>query len=359
MTTDAGQSHLKQVSHWKLYFVALIGLFLLAFIFSLNIGFSPIPFSNILAIIGKNTPFVGDFVDISGIPDFGSKEAIIIHLRMPRVVAGALVGMALSAAGVAYQGIFRNPMADPYVVGAMGGASVGAALAIVLGVGVSLLGVNTVPVFAFFGSLGAVFLVYTISRVGSKVPVMTLLLSGLAVTIFLSAVVTYLQTIAGDKLHALTFWIMGGLNYVEWTDVLTVFLFIIIGTVVIYLYARDLNILVLGEEQAQHLGVELEKVKRILLVAGALVTASAVSISGLIGFVGLVIPHLTRILIGPDHRILLPTSVVVGASFLMLCDAVARVIVAPSELPVGVITSIIGGPFFIYLLRRRKKGYTM
>jgi len=357
MEIDAGESHLRRVSHWKLYFVLLTGVLVLVFIFSLNIGFSHIPFENILKILAKNIPILGDLVDVSGISEV--QESIIIHIRMPRVLGGALVGVALAAAGVAYQGIFRNPMADPYTIGAMGGASFGAAVAIVLGIGVALLGVNTVPIFAFVGALGAVFLVYAISREGSRVPVTTLLLSGLTVTIFFNALVTYLKLIAGNKLHALTFWIMGGFTYTNWTDVTSILPFIIIGTAVIYLYARDLNILVLGEEQAQHLGVELEKVKKILLASGALMTAAAVSISGLIGFVGLIIPHLTRILIGPDHRILLPTSAIMGASFMMICDALARVIIAPSELPVGVITAVSGGPFFIYLLRRKRGGYTV
>ncbi len=357
MKTDAEESHLKRVSHWKLYFVLFVAVLIVVFIFCLNIGFSQIPFVNILKILAKNIPILGNMIETSGIPEV--QETIIIQLRLPRVLGGALVGVALSVAGVAYQGIFRNPMADPYTIGAMGGASLGAALAIVLGVGVAVFGLNTVPIFAFMGSLLAVFLVYNISRVGSRVPVTTLLLTGLAVTIFLSAIVTYLQTIAGDRLHALTFWIMGGLSYTKWSDILSVLPLIIIGSAVAYLYARDLNILVLGEEQAQHLGVELEKVKTILLASGALITAAAVYVSGLIGFIGLIIPHLTRILIGPDHRILLPTSAILGASFLMICDALARVVVAPAELPVGVVTSISGGPFFIYLLRRKKKGYTM
>jgi len=354
MKIDAGESHLRRVSHWKLYFVLLTGILLLVFIFSLNIGFSNIPFDNILKILAKNVPILGDFVEFSGFSEV--QESIIIHIRLPRVLGGALVGVALAVAGVAYQGIFRNPMADPYTIGAMGGASFGAAVAIVLGVGVALLGVNTVPIFAFIGALVSVFLVYAISREGPRVPITTLILSGLTVTIFFNALVTYLKLIAGDKLHALTFWIMGGFTYTNWTDVSTIFPLVIIGTVVVYLYARDLNILVLGEEQAQHLGVELEKVKKILLAAGALITAAAVSISGLIGFVGLIIPHLTRILIGPDHRILLPTSAIVGASFMMICDALARVIIAPTELPVGVITAVTGGPFFIYLLRRKSRG---
>jgi len=357
MKIDAGESHLRRVSHWKLYFVLLTGMLVLVFIFSLNIGFSHIPFDNILKILAKNVPILGDLVDFSGVSEV--QESIIIHIRLPRVLGGALVGVALAVAGVTYQGIFRNPMADPYTIGAMGGASFGAAVAIVLGVGVALLGVNTVPIFAFVGALGAVFLVYVISREGSRVPVTTLILSGLTVTIFFNALVTYLKLIAGDKLHALTFWIMGGFTYTNWTDVSSILPLIIIGTAIVYLYARDLNILVLGEEQAQHLGVELEKVKKILLASGALMTAAAVSISGLIGFVGLIIPHLTRILIGPDHRILLPTSAIVGASFMMICDALARVIIAPSELPVGVITAVSGGPFFIYLLRRKRRGYTV
>ena len=354
MKIDAGESHLRRVSHWKLYFVLLTGILLLVFIFSLNIGFSHIPFDNILKILAKNVPILGDFVEFSGFSEV--QESIIIHIRLPRVLGGALVGVALAVAGVAYQGIFRNPMADPYTIGAMGGASFGAAVAIVLGVGVALLGVNTVPIFAFIGALLSVFLVYAISREGPRVPITTLILSGLTVTIFFNALVTYLKLIAGERLHALTFWIMGGFTYTNWTDVSTIFPLVIIGTIVVYLYARDLNILVLGEEQAQHLGVELEKVKKILLAAGALITAAAVSISGLIGFVGLIIPHLTRILVGPDHRILLPTSAIVGASFMMICDALARVIIAPTELPVGVITAVTGGPFFIYLLRRKSRG---
>lgn len=357
MVIDAGESHLKRVSHWKLYFVLLTVVLVFVFIFCLNIGSIYIPFDNILKALAKNIPFLGNLVDTSAIPDFERNASIIIQYRMPRVLAGALVGVALSASGVAYQGIFRNPMADSYTIGAMGGASFGAAVAIVLGVGVDVLGVNTVPVFAFVGSLGAVLLVYVISREGSRVPVTTLILTGLTVTIFFNALVTYLKVIAGDKLHALTFWIMGGFTYANWTDVVTIFPLIILGTAVIYLYARDLNIVVLGEEQAQHLGIELEKMKKILLIIGALMTAAAVSVSGLIGFVGLIIPHLTRIIVGPDHRILLPTSAIVGASFMIVCDALSRVILAPSELPVGVITAISGGPFFIYLLRRKKGGY--
>ncbi|MDH5437654.1 MAG: iron chelate uptake ABC transporter family permease subunit [Candidatus Bathyarchaeota archaeon] len=347
----------ERVSRWKLMVIILAVALILTIVLSLNVGFAQIPFPTVLKILAKRIPFLGNLVDSSNVSYV--EETIIIQIRMPRILAGALVGVALAAAGVVYQGIFKNPMADPYVLGVSAGAAVGASLAIVLGIGFTLLSLSTVPISAFAGSLLAVFIVYNISRVGSRVPVTTLLLSGLAVSIFLSAIVAVLQVIAGERLHIIVFWLMGGFSYVEWKDVWAVLPLICLGTAVIYFYARDLNILALGEETAQHLGVDIEKVKKLLLVFGSLVTASAVSISGLIAFIGLVIPHITRIMIGPDHRILLPTSMIAGALFLVICDAVARVIVSPVELPVGVITALSGGPFFIYLLRKKKESYAI
>ena len=359
MSQETKSRPLKHVSHWKLYLVVLIIMFLLVLILALNFGYATIPFRDILQILAKNTPFIGNWLSPSGFSP--TDEIIIIQLRLPRVLSGALVGASLATAGAIYQGIFRNPMADPYIIGSMSGASLGAALVLVLGIGVSLFGVNTLQIFAFLGSLATVLLVYTISKSGSRVPVTMLLLTGIAVTYFQSGIVTFLQTIAGDKvLHGLTFWLIGSLSSTEkWADVWSVFPFLILGFLVAYFYARDLNILALGEDQAQHLGVEIERVKKILLVCATLMTAASVSISGLIGFVGLIIPHLTRLVVGPDHRILLPTSCIVGASYLMACDGIARVIMGSGEAPVGVITALAGGPFFIYLLRRKKRGYTM
>jgi len=359
MKTDSEIAHLRRVSHWKLYLAVLLIVFGIVFVLSLNLGYAPIPFSHILTILAKQVPILDNLVGSSNI--LPKHEVIIVQIRLPRVICGALVGAALAAAGVTYQGIFRNPMADPYVIGASTGASLGAALVIVLGVGVSLLGVNSLQILAFVGSLITVLLVYNISRVGSRVPVTTLLLTGIAVSLFQNAIVTFLKVIAEESLlHGLVFWIIGSLAPTEsWDKVFAILPFILIGTAVAYLYSRDLNILALGEDQAQHLGVEIEKVKTILLVSGALMTAAAVSISGLIGFVGLIIPHLTRVLVGPDHRVLLPTSAIVGASFLMICDALSRVVMGSGEAPVGVITALSGAPFFIYLLRRKRKGYTV
>jgi iron complex transport system permease protein len=348
-------SCLERVSHWKLYITSLMGLFVVTLVLSLNLGFSQISFSNISKILIKHTPILGSF---TGFPDISPvEETIIINIRLPRILGGAIAGAALSAAGVVYQGIFRNPMADPYVIGASAGAALGAACVIVFGFGFKLLGVNSISIFAFLGSLIVVLLVYNISRVGTRVPITNLLLSGIAVSIFLSSMVTFMQVIAGEKLHMLMFWLMGSFSYTEWKDVWSVLPLIAIGIGVTYIYTRDLNLLVLGDEEAQHLGVEVEKVKRILIVSGALVTASAVSVGGLIGFIGIIIPHLMRILIGPDHRALLPASVIFGASFLVICDSIARVAMSPAELPVGVITALSGAPFFLYLLRRKREGY--
>lgn len=352
-------THQRRVSHWKLYLIILTIVFVIALVLSLNLGYAQISFSDILKILTKQVPVINNLVDSSGVSP--TAEVIITQIRLPRVICGALVGAALATAGVIYQGIFRNPMADPYVIGALTGASLGAALVIILGVGISLLGVNTLQILAFVGAILTVLVVYNISRTGSRVPVTTLLLTGIAISLFQNAIVTFLKVIAEEKLlHGLTFWIIGSLSPTEsWRFVWSVLPFILIGIAVAYLFSRDLNILALGEDQAQHLGVEIERVKWILLISGALLTAAAVSISGPIVFVGLIIPHLTRVVIGPDHRVLLPTSAIVGASFLMICDAIARVVMGSGEAPVGVITAFSGAPFFIYLLRRKKKGYML
>ncbi len=345
----------KRTSQWKLILVLLIVALVITVILSLNIGYAPIPFQEVLAIIGKHVPFVNSLLGSSPIPH--ADEAIILQIRFPRIVAGALVGAALACAGVLYQGIFKNPMADSYVLGVSSGASVGASVCLVLGISFSLFGLGTIQVAAFIGALLTIFLVYNISRVGSRVPVTTLLLSGVAVSFFLAAVVYIMEVFAGNQLHAIVFWIIGGFSNVEWIQIWSILPFIVVGTVLAYFFARDLNMMAFGEDTAQHLGVNTERVKKLLLVFSSLITAAAVSISGPIMFVGLLIPHITRILIGPDHRILFPTSAIVGAIFLIACDATARVITGAVELPVGIITALAGGPFFIYLLRKKKQSY--
>jgi iron complex transport system permease protein len=282
---------------------------------------------------------------------------------LPRVIAGIGVGAALAASGVVYQGVFKNPMADSYVLGVSAGAAVGASASMLFGAGLSLFGFSIDVVAAFLGAVLAMFLVYNISRVGSRVPVTTLLLCGMAVNFFLYAIVALLEVIAGKDAIDIVFWLMGGFSNVTWIHISASLPFIIIGTVVSYFYARDLNLLAMGEDQAQHLGVNVEKVKQLLLVVASMVTAAAVSFSGLIGFVGVMVPHITRLVIGPDHRILFPASTIVGAIYLVICDALARVITTPGasarELPVGVITMLAGAVLFIILFTKKKQSYSI
>ena len=348
MTTNESQVHLMRPRRKPLLVVLLVAL-ILVFVISMSIGPSQIPPYQVLGLLYNLLLRSQESTEPAAL--------ILFQIRLPRVLAGAIVGASLSTAGVAFQGIFRNSMADPYVIGVSAGAALGAALAIVLGTSLGIPGLSDIPFLAFLGALLTILVVYNVARVGSKVPVTTLLLSGIAFSIFLSAVVALLEVFAGWELHTLVFWLMGGFSYIQLNELWTVAILVSVSIVIIYMYARDLNILQLGEEEARHLGVETEKTKKILIVAGSLATASAVSISGIIGFVGLIIPHITRLLVGPDHRILIPASMLVGAIFIMLCDAFGRVVLAPIDLPVGIVTALSGGPFYIYLLKKRKGAY--
>jgi iron complex transport system permease protein len=346
----------RRSSRWKLILAALITGFIATIIVSLNIGYTPISFSEILNILGKQIPYAP--IKASSFSPIDS--AIIIQIRLPRVLAGALVGAGLAAAGVIYQGIFRNPMADSYLLGASAGASVGYTIAVLyVTSSLSLIGLGMTQIFAFIFALLTVFVVLTISRVGGKIPTTTLLLSGIVANIFLLAIETVMQLRSGKVLSGIVAWLAGGFSDTVWTQFYAVMPIILVGIVLTYFFTRDLNVLSMGEDTAQHLGVNTERTRQILLAIASLITAACVAISGVIGFVGLIIPHMTRLVIGPDHRILLPASTIVGAIFLVICDSVARVATGASELPVGVITALVGTPFFIYLLRRRKTTYSL
>ena len=348
----------RRAKRWKLTLALLIPAIVITVIVSLNIGYSPIPFSEILRALGRQIPFLRDSISASSVSP--TSQAIIVDIRLPRILAAVLIGAGLSCSGVLYQGIFKNPMADPYIIGVSSGAMVGAGVAIVSGIGLSFMGLPIKQTTAFIGALVTVLVVYSISRVGSKVPVMTLLLSGTAISSFLVGVFEIMQVTApNSKLPALVNWLIGGISNVTWGDVYSIAPFIIAGIVISFFFSRDLNMIALGEDTAQHLGVNTERTKLILLVLGSMISAAAVSISGLIGFVGLMIPHITRLIVGPDHRILIPASVIVGAIYLVACDAVVRVATGVSQLPVGALTLILGGPFFIFLLRKAKVGYRM
>ncbi|MFB6069582.1 MAG: vitamin B12 ABC transporter permease BtuC [Halanaeroarchaeum sp.] len=271
---------------------------------------------------------------------------IVVDIRLPRILLGALVGFALSGAGAVMQGFFRNPMADPSIIGVSSGAAVGAVAAITLPIG---LGLHTA---AFVTGVAAAFGVYVLASEDGRTPVATLLLAGVAVQTFLGAVISFMLVHSGQSLRQAIYWMMGHLHNATWAQVRISLVVVPALFVPLLWYAGDLNVLLLGEEEAQTLGVDVERTKRILLGLSSLLTATAVAVAGVIGFVGLIVPHVMRLLVGPDHRILLPTSAIAGAAFLVATDTIARS--GAAELPVGIVTAALGAPFFLFLLRRRE-----
>ncbi len=288
-----------------------------------------------------------------------SDETILFLIRLPRVIAGSLVGAALASAGVLFQGMLRNPMADPYIIGTSAGAAFGATIAMMLPVSVAFLSFGLVPIAAFFGALGAVLLVYNLARVGGKTPIVSMLLAGFAVSAMLAAIVFLMVTLSSRTglLQNVYSFLMGSISVSGWNQIIIIAPLIIGAIVAARFLAFRLNALSLGEEGAAYLGIDVERDKIIVLALGSLLTAAAVSISGLIGFVGLVVPHAVRLVLGPDHRLLLPAAALSGAAFIVLADLFARTVLAPSEIPIGIITAIIGAPFFIYLLRHTRREY--
>ncbi len=330
--------------------ITLTVLLGMTIVFAATTGPAKIDPQTILKMFIGNIPFAKSLITSSW---SSNEETIIFQIRLPRIILGILVGAALGVAGATMQGLFKNPIADPYIIGISSGAALGATMAIVFGL--DELGLYTLPSMAFISATAAIFLVYNIASVGGKLPVGTLLLAGMAVSLFLSAITSFMMYISGEKLHGIFFWLMGGLWSSSWDHVWITLPLVFVGTTVIYIFARDLNVMLLDEEPAQHLGIDVERLKKIMIISASLITASAVAVSGIIGFVGLIIPHIMRILVGPDHRILLPCSALIGGTFLVWADTLARTIIAPTEIPVGIITALFGAPFFIYLLRKRKR----
>ncbi|MDO8943173.1 MAG: iron chelate uptake ABC transporter family permease subunit, partial [Desulfobacterales bacterium] len=280
-----------------------------------------------------------------------SEKTILLSIRFPRILFAGIVGAALSAAGVVFQAVLRNPLADPYILGVSGGAAVGAIIGILIGAGAVPFGVAGL---AFLGALCTIITIFGVAGSRTDGQSNTLLLTGVIINAFFSAVIMFMISMSSsDRLHSVVFWLMGDLSMAEKGEVLFTGLFLLAGFVVMLLHARSLNLLLTGEDTAMQLGVDVEKTKKILLVTASMTTAAAVSVSGTIGFVGLIIPHLLRLTLGPDHRLLLPAAVLFGASFLAAADTIARSVMAPVELPVGVITALCGAPYFIYLLYRR------
>jgi iron complex transport system permease protein len=278
-------------------------------------------------------------------------DTIILSIRLPRVLLAALVGCALSVAGSIFQALLRNPLADPYILGISSGSAVGAVLAMMLGLAATSFGL---PLASFLGAIGTVVIVFNVGRMGRRVHTNTLLLAGVVINAFFGAVLMFLVSISRtEALHDIIFWLMGDFSFAEYRGVLLALPYIVLGVFIVYFFARRLNLIVAGEDEALQLGVDVERVKKYAYALASLVTAAAVSVCGLIGFVGLMIPHMVRLVLGPDHRLLIPAAGLWGGAFLVICDTLARSILAPMELPVGVITAAFGAPFFIYLLKTR------
>jgi iron complex transport system permease protein len=299
------------------------------------------------------SPFHSEWA--AGIDD--TVRYIAIHVRLARIVLALAVGGALALAGAVYQGVLLNPLADPFTLGVSTGAAFGASLAIIVGLeGIHFLGTSALPMAAFAGALVALCLVYFLGRLDGRVQVTTVVLAGIIVSTFLSACISLLKSLNEDSVSTIVFWIMGSFSGKSWTHVLLVIPYLVLGGGVILWYTRELDLLSLGDIQAQHLGVDVPRVRFCLLLASSLLTAAAVSVSGVIGFVGLVVPHLVRLAIGPQHFRLLPVVLLLGGLLMLISDTIARSLLpSGEELPVGVVTAILGGPFFCYLLLHRKK----
>lgn len=287
------------------------------------------------------------------LPEELFQSEIFWQIRLPRVVLAALVGLLLSVSGVLLQGVLRNPLADPYILGISAGAALGAAASIALGAQFLVLGMSTVPAAAFVFSLAAVLIVYKLSQVAGRTAPETLILAGVALSAFCAAILSLIIIISGN-LATIYFWLLGSLSSASWGNVLTVAPYALAGIAIAYFYSKELNALLLGEELAASLGVEVENTRLFLIGTASLMAAAAVSVSGLIGFVGLIVPHWIRLIIGPKHRLLIPVSALSGMLLMVVADTIARTVLSPLEIPIGIIMALVGAPFFLYLLRRRR-----
>ena len=335
-----------------LYFPAVTAALAAATVAAVAVGSTEIGWESVLRVIAAKLLPDG-WIDLSGVSE--AEQVIIWLIRTPRVIVAGLAGCSLAVAGTQVQGVFRNPLAEPSVIGASQGAAFGAVIAFVTDL--SSRSALWLPLFAFTGALIALFAVYSVASRAGRTPVATLLLAGIALGALITAATSMLISlnfVNWQVASEIVFWMMGGLDGRSWTHVWICAAFVAIGASVALWYVRDLDLMLLGEDASASLGVEVESVKRAILGTAALLTGAAVAVSGVIGFVGLVVPHLIRMLLGPAHRTLLPASILAGALFLIVCDILARTIHPPTELRLGVVTAMFGAPLFLYLLRRKR-----
>jgi len=350
MGSEDGEAGIRALAYpWWRIIIGLVVLLVIA-VFALSQGSVDMPAFTILKILASKIP------GLEIIPTWPeSWDTILWQLRLPRILLAGIVGGALAIAGATYQGLFRNPLADPYLIGVAGGAGLGATIVIVTAVPIYLGGFSLLPIAAFLGAIIAVAIAYAIARRSGGLPLTTLILAGVAIASMTGAATSLLMIRSDPDVKPLLGWLLGGFASTQWKDIIVILPYLFPGVFIMFAYRRVLNLFQVDEEEAKQLGVNMERAKLALIVVASLTTAAAVSVSGLIGFVGLIAPHAVRLVWGPDHRFLLPMSMVVGAGFLILADFVARTVVSPTELPVGVITAFCGAPFFLYLLRRSRR----
>ena len=328
-------------------------LLLLVMIFAISLGSADLSMLDSLQMVLSKIPGIGSLTDVSELAV--TYDKIIWQVRMPRILTSALVGGALAIVGATFQGVFQNSLADPHILGVSSGAALGATVAMLTGASVSFLGLGTIGVFAFLGALITVFLVYKVAGVGGQISTTNMLLTGTAISTMLSSIISLLMTFNREQIAKVYMWTMGSFSSSTWEKVVFLAVFVMIGTITLVAYSGKLNILMMGEEDAQCLGVDVGKTKTILIITASLLVAASVSVSGIIGFVGLIIPHCVRMICGSDNRKLIPYVFFIGAIFLVFCDTLARTIAAPTEIPVGIITAIFGAPYFVLLVATRKR----
>lgn len=326
-----------------------LALLFLALLLSIAVGAVFIPPATVVRILLERFP------GISITPNWPETfEAIIFQIRIPHTLLMLLTGAALGGSGAAYQGLFRNPLADPYLIGVASGAGLGAVFALTMGWPTTLFGLYTLPASAFIGATLSITAVYSLARIGKAVPTTTLILAGVAFSAFATSMMSFLMLRANTELRRALTWLLGGAIMAGWQPVLAILPYVILGLGVLMALGHALNVLQFGEEQAQQLGLPIERIKLVVILAASITTAAAVAFSGIIGFVGLVAPHIARLLWGPDYRTLIPLSILGGSAALLLADMLARTVLAPQTLPVGIVTALAGAPFFLWILRRAR-----
>lgn len=328
-------------------------LLLLVMIFAISVGSADLSMWDSLKIVLSRIPGIRHVIHVTEMT--GAYERIVWQVRMPRVLISAMVGGALAVVGATFQGVFQNSLADPHILGVSSGAALGATFAMLTGISVSFMGLGTIGVFAFLGAMLTVLLVYQVAGVGGQISTTNMLLTGTAISTMLSSIISLLMTFHNDQISKVYMWTMGSFSSATWEKVLFLAIFVLIGVTVLVICSGKLNILMMGEEDAQCLGVDTVRMKTLLVIVSSLLVAASVSVSGIIGFVGLIIPHCVRMICGSDNRKLIPYVFFIGAIFLVFCDTIARTVAAPTEIPVGIITSIFGAPYFIWLVATRRR----